>query len=575
MKRLPTINCCTPLAGSSLSDDDAIELEKLFRVLADRNRLKILNILLRAQGAAVCVCEFTDQLDLAQPTGELSPQTAPRGSRCNRRAAGAWSTGHGARAAVSPARRAAYLVVLRVFEDDAYADRAFASAATGLDARDRALAQQIAYGTVQRVRMLDHAIETLGRRPVRKLDPPVRAALRLGAYQLAYLDGVPAHAAVNESVELVRAARLERAVPFTNAVMRRLAEGLAALLASLPEGPLKAFVPRLDLRDVATRLGRGRGAGADAGPERGPRDRRPARRAARSRASRPTCRAPGASRGSTSVRSARAGSGRRAAARSSPGSPSAPGRASACSTSAPRPAARRRCSRGEVVAVELHGGRARELEENARRLGADNVRVVNADGLALPPELDGLRLRARRRALLRASACSPAGPTCAGARSRCRSSSSRSLRAAAERVRPGGTVIFSVCTLNADENEAVVDASGLAAVDLGAEWPAFRHPKRPEFLLTMPHRHGTSGFFVARLLVGNATSSLRSPVGWDDWIRTVEVEPSLYAADFSQLGHESTCCSARAPGSSTSTSATRTSSSPSRWGRSCSSRSRR
>lgn len=68
MKRLPTINCCTPLAGSSLSDDDAIELEKLFRVLADRNRLKILNILLRAQGAAVCVCEFTDQLDLAQPT---------------------------------------------------------------------------------------------------------------------------------------------------------------------------------------------------------------------------------------------------------------------------------------------------------------------------------------------------------------------------------------------------------------------------------------------------------------------------------------------------------------------------
>ena len=96
------------------------------------------------------------------------------------------------RAAVAPARRAAYEVVLRVFEDDAYADRAFAAAAAGLDARDRALAQQIAYGTVQRVRALDHGIETLGRRPVRKLDPPVRAALRLGAYQLAYLDGVAA-----------------------------------------------------------------------------------------------------------------------------------------------------------------------------------------------------------------------------------------------------------------------------------------------------------------------------------------------------------------------------------------------
>jgi len=63
-----TINCCTPLAGSSLSDVDAAELERLFAVLADRSRLKILNILLRAGGQAVCVCEFTDQLGLAQPT---------------------------------------------------------------------------------------------------------------------------------------------------------------------------------------------------------------------------------------------------------------------------------------------------------------------------------------------------------------------------------------------------------------------------------------------------------------------------------------------------------------------------
>ena len=67
-KRLPVIACCTPLAGSSLSDEDAVELERLFKVLADRNRVKILNILLRAHGQAVCVCEFTDQLDLAQPT---------------------------------------------------------------------------------------------------------------------------------------------------------------------------------------------------------------------------------------------------------------------------------------------------------------------------------------------------------------------------------------------------------------------------------------------------------------------------------------------------------------------------
>src|SRR5207245_11461405 len=142
-----------------------------------------------------------------------------------------------------PARRAAYEVVLRVFEQDAYADRALATAAERLDARDRALAQQIAYGTVQRVRALDHGIEALARRPVAKLDPPVRAALRIGAYQLAYLSGIARHAAVNETVELVRAAGLERAVPFTNAVMRRLTVGLRALLEGLRDGPVTTSYP--------------------------------------------------------------------------------------------------------------------------------------------------------------------------------------------------------------------------------------------------------------------------------------------------------------------------------------------
>ena len=68
-----------------------------------------------------------------------------------------------------------------------------------------------------------------------RLDPPVRAALRLGAYQLGYVDGVARYAAVNESVELVRRAGLERAVAFTNAVLRRVEHGIGALLASLDD----------------------------------------------------------------------------------------------------------------------------------------------------------------------------------------------------------------------------------------------------------------------------------------------------------------------------------------------------
>ena len=153
---------------------------------------------------------------------------------------------------------------------------------------------------------------------------------------------------------------------------------------------------------------------------------------------------------------------------------------------------------GEVVAVEKHAGRARELEENVARLGATNVRVVCADALDLPDELVGFD-----RALVDAP-CSGLGVLNQRPDLRWRAEPLPELqlallRAAAERVKPGGAIVYSVCTMNADENEAIVDASGLAVDDLGAEWPAFRHPKRPEFLLTLPHVHRTSGFFIARL----------------------------------------------------------------------------
>ena len=147
----------------------------------------------------------------------------------------------------------------------------------------------------------------------------------------------------------------------------------------------------------------------------------------------------------------------------------------------------------------MNEARARELQENCRRLGAENVEVVCADGLRLPPKLTGFD-----RALVDAP-CSGLGVLAARPDLRWRSEplpelQLELLRAAAARVRPGGTIVYSVCTVNADESEAVVDASGLA-VDgtLAEEWPTFRHPRRPEFLQTLPHVHGTSGFFIARL----------------------------------------------------------------------------
>src|ERR671931_2473702 len=112
---------------------------------------------------------------------------------------------------------------------------------------------------------------------------------------------------------------------------------------------------------------------------------------------------------------------------------------------------------GEVVAIELHEGRARELEENVRRLGATNVRVVHADALDLPPELDGFD-----RALVDAP-CSGLGVLAQRPDLRWRSQplpelQLELLRAAADRTRSGGTIVYAVCTLNADENEAIVDA---------------------------------------------------------------------------------------------------------------------
>ncbi|MDE3189949.1 MAG: SAM-dependent methyltransferase [Acidobacteriota bacterium] len=397
---------------------------------------------------------------------------------------------------VSGARRAAYEVLLRVFEQDAYADRVFRTAARGLDERDRAFAQRLAYGAVQRVRTLDHAIETLGRRPVRKLDPPVRAALRLGAYQLGYTDVAP-HAAANESVELVRRARLERAVPFTNAVMRRLADGMRGLLDALPDGPLKESYPDW-IAEVWTR-----DFGADTALALMRVQNEPLETVVRLVRGDPPGEAtdvPGAYRVDRVDEDAVAGGRIWPQSRGSQlaglvvDAQDGERVLDLCAA----PGGKATMLHGAVTAVEIDPARARELRENAARLGAANVEVVEADGTRLPPELTGYD-----RALVDAP-CSGLGVLAQRPDLRWRARPLPDLqlallRSAAERVRPGGTIVYSVCTLNADENEAIVDASGLAVAPLGGEWPQFAHPGRPEFLLTSPYGNGTSGFFVARL----------------------------------------------------------------------------
>lgn len=129
----------------------------------------------------------------------------------------------------SPARRAAFAVLLRLepTRDRPRPPRPDALIARLEDAhgqppsdRDRALARELVFGVLRWRRALDYALDAYSRRPVAKLDLPVRIALRLGLYQLRYLDRVPASAAVHESVSLAAASARPGAAGLVNAVLR-------------------------------------------------------------------------------------------------------------------------------------------------------------------------------------------------------------------------------------------------------------------------------------------------------------------------------------------------------------------
>ena len=371
----------------------------------------------------------------------------------------------------------------RVFEEEAYADRALASAVEGLDDRDRSLAQRLAYGTVQRTRTIDFGIEQLGKRPVRKLDPPVRAALRLGAYQLAWTDQA-VHAVVDDAVELVRAAGRERAVPFTNAVMRRLQHGFNGLVASLPEGPLKHSYPdwiaEVWQRDFGLETALDLMRAQNEPPQLEVHATEPV--------GEPTD-IPGAyvvERADVSRMRPMSRASQLAAL--VVGSQEGERVLDACAA----PGGKARLLAGEVTAVEVHPGRAQAMAKEM----PPNVNVVVADVRELAES-------GFDRALVDAP-CSGLGVLSRRPDLRWRATplpelQLELLQAAAERTKAGGTIVYSVCTLNADENEAIVDASGLEVEPLDGQWPQYAHPTRPEFLLTLPHRDRTSGFFIARL----------------------------------------------------------------------------
>ena len=124
---------------------------------------------------------------------------------------------------VSPARRAAFEILRRVEEESAYSSALLAAAGDALNPKDRALTHELVLGVLRQQLSLDLTIEHFAARQIEKLDPPVVLALRIGLYQLRFLSRIPSSAAVNESVNLVRAAKLKSAASFANAVLRQAA----------------------------------------------------------------------------------------------------------------------------------------------------------------------------------------------------------------------------------------------------------------------------------------------------------------------------------------------------------------
>ena len=419
----------------------------------------------------------------------------------------------------TPARRAAYAVVHRVFEEGAYADRALHGEARDLEPRERALAQQLAFGTVQRARTLDHVIERLAR-PPQRLDAPTRTALRLGLFQLLFLDGVAEYAAVTQSVELARAAG-SGGHGLVNAVLRRATREGRALVDALPEATAHQAALLHSLPDwIATMWWEA--YGPDTALALMAASNEPAEHALRAntlvvdrdalvrRLPVPCHPAPESELPEGLVIDGPFDAHGSALWTEGLFMPQSRGAMLVGVLLRPRPGERvlDLCAapggktthlaalmggEGEVVAVERHSGRARALERTAARLRAAppvQLRVADAahdalgtgyDRVLVDPPCSGLgTLRHRPDVRWRAS---PDATQALVARQ------TAILSAGAAALRPGGTLAYAVCTLNPAEGDGPVEALVM---------------QRPEFQVVhrrtvWPHRDATDGFSVSLL----------------------------------------------------------------------------
>lgn len=445
---------------------------------------------------------------------------------------------HGPAAGVAPARAAAWRALLRVSAGARLDDTAGAlPELEGLSDLDRGLANELVLGTVKRRLAVDAVLDGYTKAPVGQSDAPLREALRLGAYQLLFLDRVPAYAVVDDAAALV-APRGRRAQGFVNAVLRKVAEGGRDRFAALGSGDgtrawsvrhsCPPWLVRVLRRELGDQAASGFLRAADDAPERCLRVNGPA--TAHEDAVRALAGEGFATKGVVGLPDALVYDGppleRSAAFRE--GLVTAQSRGSqvagvvAASAASARANVLDLCAApgtktaqlatllpdAAVTAVDLDEARVEAMRANLARQRVHTARLVLADVLKLPATFAG----AYDTVLLDAP-CSGLGTL--GSRpdvrwrrregdiGRLAALQRRLLAGAAGCVRPGGTLTYAVCTFPRAETVDVVgsllEAGGWTADDLGAVWPALRHPAAGGCLLVVPPGGGSTAFFIARV----------------------------------------------------------------------------